>query len=421
MDNSQLFSVALGLSEPWYVKEVHFIETESADKKELHIDIAFRKGSKFSCSMNGCSYSDLSVHDTREKIWRHMNFFEHRCYIHARVPRVNCPDHSVHMVELPWARSGSGFTLLMEAYLLELASVLSVRAIAELVGTTDTKIWRVISHYVTQARKRQDFSTVRKLGVDEYSHRGQNYLTIFIDHNQGEPRVIGCENGRSMATITQFTKHFTKQQGDPERIRVVTCDMAAGYASAVTTSFPNAKMVIDKFHVISNANAVVDDVRRRETRQNHILKKTRYIWLKNKDHLTENQVKLFKKINKMNLKTVKAYQMRIALQDMYQASTREEAELSMDELCSWIMHSNIVEMKRIARMLRKHKTAILNYFDYRITNAALEGLNSVIALVKRRARGFRNMEYFKTMIYLACGKLALDPTSIVQLPTRFSE
>ncbi len=106
---------------------------------------------------------------------------------------------------------------------------------------------------------------------------------------------------------------------------------------------------------------------------------------------------------------------------MYAASTKEQAKLSMDELCSWIIHSNIWEMKRIVKMLRRHEEAILNYFDERIINAVLEGINSVIALVKRRARGFRNMEYFKTMIYLVCGKLQLEPASIVKLPTHFVE
>ena len=114
--------------------------------------------------------------------------------------------------------------------------------------------------------------------------------------------------------------------------------------------------------------------------------------------------------------------MRLASQDMYeQSSNREESQLNMDEVCSWIMHSNMWKMKRIAKMLRRYETVILNYFDERVTNAVFEGINSVIALVKRRARGFRNMEYFKTMIYLACDKLQLDFTSIGQVPTQSVE
>ena len=309
----------------------------------------------------------------------------------------------------------------MEAYLLKLASVLSVRAIASLVETTDTKLWRLIHYYVSEARESQDFTEVRSLGVDEYSHRGQTYLTIFIDHNQGAARVLDCEDGRNMRSIEEFTSYFKMHRGQPEHIRVVTCDIAGGYPNAIGTAFPQAKMIIDTFHVIKNMNAVVDDVRRRESRMNRLLKGTRYIWLKNKKNLTQAQQKTFTKINKMNLRTVKAYQMKLALQNMYQAETREQAKLSMDELCSWIMHSNVYEMKRIAKMLRNHEAEILNYFDNRITNAVLEELNSIIALVKRRARGFRNMEYFKTMIYLSCGKLELDPLSLVQLPTQFVE
>ena len=92
--------------------------------------------------------------------------------------------------------------------------------------------------------------------------------------------------------------------------------------------------------------------------------------------------------------------------NIYQnCETREDADFKLKEFCSWLMHARIPEMKRVAKMIRNHWEGILNYWTYRRTNALLEGLNSIIQNIKRRARGFRNPEYFKTMIYLVAGNL----------------
>ena len=117
---------------------------------------------------------------------------------------------------------------------------------------------------------------------------------------------------------------------------------------------------------------------------------------------------------KLHLKTGRALMMREELQDIYKtAETRESAEERFNSLCSWIMHPRISEMKPFAKLIRNHFDEILNYFDYQYTNAVLEGMNSIIQTIKRRARGFRNTEFFKTMIYLCCGKLPLEKYAIM--------
>ena len=101
--------------------------------------------------------------------------------------------------------------------------------------------------------------------------------------------------------------------------------------------------------------------------------------------------------------------MRVTLQDIYeQCLTREEAEPRLKKLCSWLIRSRLQPMKDLCGMIRDHWDEIVNYFEFRLTNAILEGINSIIQNIKRRARGFRNNEYFKTMIYLNCSKLDID-------------
>ena len=163
--------------------------------------------------------------------------------------------------------------------------------------------------------------------------------------------------------------------------------------------------------MIKHINDAVDTVRKEESKTNAELKRTKYIWLKNDDNLTDAQREwksLLMKSSK-HLKTGRAYSMRVELQDIYEeCTTRDEAENRLKKLCSWMMHSRLEPMKKACGMLRDHWNEILNYFDFRYTNAILEGCNSIIQNIKRRARGFRNTEYFKTMIYLVCGGLDID-------------
>jgi transposase len=125
---------------------------------------------------------DCKVHDVKEKTWRHLDFFEHQAFLTARVPRVECPEHGVHQVKVPWGRPGSGFTLLFEALTMALCAQMPVLAVAVLVGGHDSRIWRVVHHYVDRAREREDLSQVSRIGIDDTSfRRGQSYVTIFAD------------------------------------------------------------------------------------------------------------------------------------------------------------------------------------------------------------------------------------------------
>src|SRR3546814_10349488 len=110
-----------------------------------------------------------------------LNFFQHHCYITARVPRTDCPEHGVKRVRVPWAREGSGFTLLFEQAALMLAREMPVLAAAREMGITDQRLWRIIGHYVGAALERRDLADLKAVAVDETaSKRGHNYGTNFI-------------------------------------------------------------------------------------------------------------------------------------------------------------------------------------------------------------------------------------------------
>ncbi len=174
------FETALGIHSPWTIEDLGLMPSaDGSGRLEMHIYVSFPRGAKFACPICG---EEHTSYDTRERVWRHMNFFQYRCYIHAKVPRINCSTHGVRTVDVPWGRDGSGFTLLMEGVILSLLKHMAVAAAAKEIGEHDTKLWRVLNYYVEDANKARDFSDVEAVGVDEYSHKGQDYITVFLSH-----------------------------------------------------------------------------------------------------------------------------------------------------------------------------------------------------------------------------------------------
>ena len=190
--------------------------------------------------------------------------------------------------------------------------------------------------------------------------------------------------------------------------------MSGSFSAAVAEQMPQATQTIDRFHVMQLFSRATDKVRCAERRESdekrEALKGTKYVWLKREGNLTDRQRETRERLapNRSHLRTARACQMTEAMRDVYSCGTAEEAGPELDRLVSWMMHSNVPEMKRVARTLRENREGILNYFGSRLTNAYLEGANSLIQSIKKAARGFRNVEYFTTAIFLRLGGLSFD-------------
>jgi len=397
----ELFGIALGIEEPVYINEVVF----DAAAGELHIHMDFRRGGRFSCSE--CGTAGLPVHDTVDKVWRHLNFFQYKCYIHLRTPRTKCPKCGERLWLPPWGRKQSGFTMLFEAFIMALAKEMPISRIAEIVGEQDTRIWRIVRGHVNRAYERKTFATVVKAGTDETSSRkGHNYVTVFADMDSGD--VLFATEGKDSGTVKAFAEEMPKHGAVPEQIKEVTIDMSPAFISGVAKYLPEASVTFDKFHVIQALNKAQDEVRKMEQKKNPLLTRTRYIWLKNPENLTEEQAKRLATLSRENLKTAKVYQMKLTFQDIYRnISEPQAAEEAIKKWLSWAVRSRIEPVKAFAKLVKGHLTGILRYFTSRLTSGAMEGINSRVQEIKRRARGFRNIKNFIAMIYLEAANLDL--------------
>ena len=394
----ELFTKALGLYEPWKVTKVSF------QNNELQIDIKFEKGYKF----ENLDKEKIRAYDTKRKTWRHLNFFQYKTFIHCDVPRIKSSGNRINMVDVPWSREECGFTMLFESFILALSKNMSISAVANIVGENDTRIYRIIQHYVNVARAKQDLSNVENIGVDETSVSGHNYITVAVNHSNSS--VFFVTDGKDNTTIDRIAEELVVKGNNCENIKTVTADMSTAFKNGVERNFKNATLVFDKFHVTKLINEALDLVRKSEVKTNELLKKSKYLFLKRKDKLNQkNTETLDNLLSDEFLKTGIAYKLKLQFQDIYDSKiSRYEAELRIRAWFKEVLASGIKQMKNVAKKIAMKLHHILNYFDNYNTNARLEGINSKIQLLKSRARGYKNIENFKTMIYFTCGKLDID-------------
>ena len=406
MRDTSLLQRALALTPPWTVSRADF----DAEAHRLDIQIDFAPGSRFACP--ACGAAERPAYDTARKTWRHLNFFQHQAYLTARVPRIRCETCGIKTVNVPWSRPDSGFTLLFEALVMTMVSAMPVAAVARIVGEHDTRLWRVIHHYVDQARARMDAAEVTDVAIDETAaRRGHDYITLFVDIDQA--RVLFATEGRAAETVAAFAEDLTAHGGDPEAIKEVCIDMSPAFIKGVTENLPNAAITFDKFHAVKIINDAVDQVRRVEQKHQSLLRGTRYIWLRNPANLSERQRATLESLPTHHLKTARAYQIRLAFQDLYDqpsgaaASYLKKWYFWASEHASEGTHSRLEPIIDAAHTVKRHWDGILRWFDSKIANGLIEGINSLVQAAKSKARGYRSIRNLKAMVYLLAGKLDL--------------
>lgn len=407
-----IFKAALGVESPWLVKDIKF----EVENKRLNICLDFKKGARFQVEDNDGETRDYPAYDTEEKTWRHLNFFQHECYLHVRVPRVKTLDGRIVNVLPPFAGKMLGFTLLFEALLLQLCRHMPVCQVQAITGVSDDKLWRLLDVYVDAARYGEDHSNVTAVGVDETSvAKGHDYISMFVDMLQR--KTIHISEGKGSDTVKEFSQFLAEHGGQPEQVTDVSCDMSPSFIKGVTENLPKAKITFDKFHILKIINEAVDVVRREESKTNPLLKKTRYIFLKNEENLTKKQreKKEELKIADLNLKSMEALRMRETFQQLYTTSSFEQFVENLESWLDWVQNCGLAPMEKAAQTVVNHWDGVVHWVRSGLNNAILEGLNSIIQAAKRKARGYGS-KHFATIAFLLTGKLNLSKVNH-HLPT----
>lgn len=407
MTPNELFQAALQLQGTgWRVSATEF----QGEPPQLELHLEHSSEGRVLCPECG---ERCATYDTVEKRWRHLNFFQYRCELVARVPRANCPAHGVKLTGVPWASPGSGFTLLFEAMAMLLAGQMPVAEVARITGEEDTRLWRLIQRLVEAAHARKDWSQVRAIAIDETStRRGRCYATVILDLDSRA--VLFMAEGRNSQAVAQFAEALRAHGGDPARIEWVSMDMLHCYTKGVRENFPRAQVVFDRYHLMVMAGEAVELVRRRLQHEGADLKGSLWALRGNEWNLKPEQQEVRRSLCQRYKSLGRALALRDALQDVYEAP-REAGPGLLREWCAWAGRSQLEPFRKLVRTIRQYWEGIVSYFNERITQGAIEAINGIIQLAKRRARGFRNFLYLRTIAYWNTGKLNIDLTAI--LPT----
>lgn len=409
MRDTDLYRHLLGVEDPWLVSKVQL------DVKEQRVDVWIEhpKGLQWPCPKCGV---EGTLHDhAEERVWRHLDSCQFQTFLHARPPRVVCPEHGVRQVRLPWAEPHARFTLMFERFAIEVLRHTTIQAGRMILRISWDEAWYVMGRAVKRGLRRKPERMVAQLGVDEKSvGSGQDYVTVVCDLERSTVEEV--TEGNNCRSLEIYFEGLTDKQR--EGIEAVAMDMAGGYINAVSGSLPGGreKIVFDRYHIMKLMNEAVDRVRREEHKRltdngSSILAGTKFLWLYAGERLPAKYWEQFSILKAAGLKTARAWAIKETLRQLWRYKSRAWAEKFWKRWYFWATHSRLAPVKKMANTLKTHLYGILTYSKHRITNATTEGINSQIETLRKAACGFRNKQRFRTVILFHLGGLDLYPAT----------
>jgi transposase len=408
MHDKELYSKILGIEAPWKVTD---IELDQRDR-EVRVHLA-NEEPRPACPECG---KPCAGYDSRRRRWRHLDTCQYRTILVADVPRIECPEHGVVQVRVPWGEPGSRFTALMEALAIDWLKEASLSAVSRMLGLSWKEVATIQDRAVQRGLSRRAQELPTQLGVDETSFQKRHeYVTVVCD--RARHVVVHVADGRGRETLEDFLKAFPEESR--AQVESVTMDMWAGYIAAAQAQIPGAesKIAYDKFHVAQHLGKAVDKVRREEQRSllavgSEALKNTKYLWLQNPESMSPERRETLDELRSCALKTARAWGLKELAMSLWHYRHRGWARKAWQKWYSWAIRSRLEPIRKVARMVRTHLEGILNAIVLGVTNARAEGINAKIQWLKFNARGFRNRERFRNAIYFHLGGLDLYPEGL---------
>jgi len=411
MRDKELYAQILGIRSPWQVVDVEL----SSDEGEVKVFVAPKSKTKFTCPTCGLA---CPGYDKRRRRWRHLDTCQYKTILVAEIPRVKCKEHGVVMTDVPWSDSGSGFTALFEALVIDWLKEASTEAVSRQLKLSWNAIDGIMQRAVKRGLSRRKPLSPKQIGVDETAFKKRHdYVTIVSDQEKGT--VIHVGQDRKKADLKAWYGGLSKNQR--AKIESVSMDMWPAYINATLESLPNAedKIAFDKFHVAKYLGEAVDKVRRQEHKAlmkegYEDLKGSKYNWLYNPANMPRKKKAGFRALRDSNLKTARAWAIKEFAMSLWHYVSSTWARKGWEQWLSWAVRCRLEPIKKVARMIKEHLWGIINAITLNVSNGPAEGLNSRIKMIKVRSRGFRNKERFANAIYFHFGGLDLYPDGVIR-------
>ena len=411
MRDNELYAQILGIKSPWQVIQVEL----ALSRGEVTVHIKQAKETQSCCPTCG---KVSPGYDSRIRRWRHLDTCQYKTILVANLPRVQCQEHGVVTVSVPWAEPGSGFTAMFEALVIDWLREASISAVSRLMSLSWNAIDGIMQRAVKRGLSRREPLSMTQIGMDETAFRKRHdYVTIVSDQKAGTVLYVGSD--RKKNTLKAWYASLTEEQR--MAIESVSMDMWPAFINATLESLPSAneKIAFDKFHVAKYLGEAVDKVRRQEHKALMAdgyddLKGSKYDWLYNPKNMTCKQTRAFSALRDSTLKTARAWAIKELAMSLWDYVSKTWALKGWKRWLSWAVRCRLEPIKKVARTIKAHLWGILNAIVLKVSNGPAEGLNSRIKMIKVRSRGFRNKERFANAIYFHLGGLHLYPDGIAR-------
>src|SRR5947199_443019 len=382
----------------------------STDRTRIEVQVRPRSRSQPTCS--GCQQRRPAYDHLDERRFEFIPVWGFLVFLLYRMRRVDCRGCGVVVEQVPWGNGKHQLTKVYMQFLAHWARKLSWKEVAESFQTSWENVCNSVEYVVQWGLAHRTLGPIFAIGVDEIQYaKGHKYLTLVYQIDLGVTRLLWIGKER---TIESFQGFFT-MIGDEiaSKIVFVCSDMWKPYLTVIRERCSEALHILDRFHIVANMNKALDEVRAGESRRiafegrTPVLKKSRWLLLKRGDNLKTEQRFQLRDLLRYNLKTVRAYLLKEAFQQLWDYNSATWAGKFLDDWCRQVMRSRIEPMKKIARSLRDHRELILNYFRAQklLSSGVVEGLNNKAKVTMRKSYGFRTFRCLELALYHSLGKL----------------
>ncbi len=376
----------------------------------LVIDIVPRRNSGPICPE--CA-KRRTVYDRQpQRLFEYIPVWSFKVYFRYAPRRVKCPEHGVKVESLPWGYGKERMTFSYQVYLSRWAKRLSWKETADIFETSWDTVFRAVKFVVDYGLANRSLEGVTEIGVDEIAvFKGHKYLTLVYQINAGVRRLLWCGPERRTKTLLRFFHEFGKERS--AQLQFVCSDMWAPYLKVIAKKAPQAMNILDRFHIMRKFNEAIDEIRRDEVKQfkanqqENVLQRGRWLLLRRPENLSEKQTVRMGDLLKLNLASIKGYLLREDFQRFWEYQRINYADKFLENWATRTLQTDLEPMKKVARMLRKHKPLIMNWFKAkgRLSSGVVEGMNLKAKLTMRKAFGFRTLKCLQIALYHELGKL----------------
>ena len=374
---------------------------------------------KNGCCCPECGGRGKIVHTAEEpRRWRDVRVCGQTVWLSHCPREIWCPTHGRRQEVIPWADPMARVTYRYEFLMLRKCQDTTQKVVAEELGVSPSTLSDQLHSAIDRKRAGHKIRGLRIIGIDEISYeKGHKYATIVYDLERS--CVVWVGKGKARETIDEFFEQLSDYQ--KSKIKWACCDISEAYIGAIKHHCKNAKLVLDRFHIVKKLNEAVDEVRKEQWREvkdkneRRSLKGLRWLLFKHSSTRSRKDAKTLRALERSNRRIYRAWRLKDEFESFWEYKAPWAARRFLQNWAATAMRSRLEPIKSFVRTLRKNAEAILAFVDTRLTNAVAEGLNRIIRMIKNRASGFRNFDAFSDLIYLCLGDLDIP----AQIPARF--